>query len=94
MNVAIYIQFKQFSGIFLQRQADMISFLITAQCGPTPQGIKHLLGAAEYPQTNIGLSLVICSSGPQMLLINSIKYFDLLNISSHYNLQIKAKHVP
>lgn len=86
MNIVIYIQFKQISGIFLQMQADMISSLITAQCGPTPQGIKNLLGTAEYPQTNKGLSLVICSSGPQIILINSIKYLDLLIISSCYNL--------
>lgn len=71
MNVASYLQFKWINGIFLQRQADIISSLITvvnisatSQYGPAPQGIKHLLGADEYPQTNIGLSLLICSSGP------------------------------
>lgn len=79
--------------IFLQGQTDIISSLTTAvkisatsQHGLVSQGIKHLLGADEYPLTKIELILVICSCNPQMLLINSIKYLDFLIISPCYNL--------
>lgn len=93
MNIAIYIHFKWIHGIFLQRQTDTISSLITvvkisatSQYGLLSQGIKHLLRADEYPLTNTELILVICSCNPQMLLINSIKYLDFLIISPCYNL--------
>lgn len=88
MNIAIYIHFKLIHGIFLQRQNDTISSLITevkisatSQYGLISQGIKHLLEADEYPLTKIELILVICRCNPQMLLINSIKYLDFLIIS-------------
>lgn len=93
MNIAFYIHFKWIHGIFLQRQTDTISSLITlvkisatSQYGLVPQDIKHLLGADEYPLTKIELILVICSCNPQMLLINSIKYLAFLIISPCYNL--------
>lgn len=93
MNIGIYTNFKRIHGVFLQRQNDTISSLITvvkilatSQYGLVSEGIKHLLGPDEYPLTKIELILVIWSCNPQMLLINSIKYLDFLTISPCYNL--------